>query len=177
MVFNSWPKKQHHHEKVSFIDRISRGAGNRPDGLQCDADGNDEERVLAERRYQLRDTDKDDRKLRCDEEDGVLMQNAKWDNAKWDNAKCKMNVERKELRLGASLSFSVIWTKIAFCRVIVVSFAMWILRKTTHFGKSVAKTWKNLQMLHRFAIFACDFEKPNRRGLNLTLGYYSDIDI
>ena len=77
MVFNSWPKKQHHHEKVSFIDRISRGAGNRPHGMQRDADGDDEKRVLAERGYELRDTDQDDWKLRCDEEDELLMQNAK----------------------------------------------------------------------------------------------------
>ena len=70
-----------------------------------------------------------------------------------------------------------ILNKIAFWCSNVGLFAMCILRKSTYFGKCVTKTRKNLQMLYRFAIFACDFEKPNRRGLNLTLGYYSDIDV
>ena len=57
------------------------------------ANGDDEKRVLAERRHKLSHSDQDDRKLRCDEKDGFLVESQ------------KSKVERKELRLGASLNF------------------------------------------------------------------------
>ena len=65
------------HEKVSFIDHSSGGGSRTAYGMQRDTDGDDEKRVLAERGYELRDPDQDDRKLRRDEKGELLMQNAK----------------------------------------------------------------------------------------------------